>query len=285
MVMSMTLRQICVLVACDTGWSYGEVKAAVDALLETISEGLTAGERVPLSPAGALVVRGARLRFRASAALKARTALIHGPVGRDSAAVARSDGYADMGEWDAAVEVLRRLLARRPGAADLHHRMATLCLRRGREARACEHLEVAGGESVAPDVQLAAASTWLSMGRFDKAESIFRRLTQDRSARRGALVGLARVQHRRGLYGDAASTLQKALQLAPDDPDVLFQLGVAYHHLERHGEALASLEKAREASPGNARVFWYLGLLYDHMGRTREAQSMYKRFKELQEGE
>ncbi len=284
MVFSMTLRQMCVLVACDTGRTYGEVRAVVDALLENVRTSLVMGHRVHLTSVGTLVARGAGVRFRASGGLRARVARVRGPVGRDLATVARSEGYAVVGEWAAAVDVLQSLLARRPGAADLHHRMATLYLRKGRVTRAREHLEAASGEGAGSDIQLGAANTWVAMGHYDKAELIYRRLTQDRSARRDALIGLAQVHHRRGLYGDAASTLQKALQLDPDDPDVLLHLGMAYHHLERYGDALECLEKAREGSPGNPRVYWYLGLLYDHTGRTQDAQAMYKRHKELQAG-
>jgi tetratricopeptide (TPR) repeat protein len=285
MVTSMTLRQICVLVACDTGRSYGEVRAVVDVLLETVKAGLASDRCVHLAPVGSLSVRRARVRFRASKGLRAEVADIRGPVGRDLAVVARSEGYADVGEWDEAVGVLEALLARHPGAAELHHQMATLYLRKGRSTRARDHLEAASTEGVAPEIQLAAADTWLGMSRYDKAELIYRRLTQDRSARRDALIGLASVHHKRGLYGEAASTLQKALQLDPDDADVLLHLGMAYHHLERYSDALQCLERAREGSPGNPRVYWYLGLLYDHTGRTQDAQAMYRRHKELQDGE
>jgi tetratricopeptide (TPR) repeat protein len=281
----MTLRQICVLVACDTGRSYGEVRAVVDQLLGCVQAGLSLGDRVYLKPLGTLSVRGARVRFRASSGLRAAVARVRGPVGRDLATVARSEGYADVGEWDAALGVLEALLARRPAAAGLHHRMASLCLRKGRDALAREHLEAASKESVEPDIQLAAADTWLGMSRYDKAELIYRRLTQVPSARRDALIGLANAHHKRGLYGDAASTLQKALQLDPGDPDVLLHLGMAYHHLERYDEAVECLERARDGSPGNPRIYWYLGLLYDHTGRTQDAQAMYKRHRELQESE
>ncbi len=281
----MTLRQITALVACDAGRSYSEVRSVIDAALEGTVEALASGDRVSLSPLGTLVKRGKRLRFRPSAGLRARVARLSGPTGRELAALDRSQGYSDVGQWDAAVNVLRALLEKRPDAADLHYRMARLYLQKGRETRASEHLELAVREGAPPGVQQSVATMWLNMGRYGKAEQIFRKLMEERSERKGALMGLAQVQHRRGLYGEAAATLQKALRLDPDDPEVHFHLGIAYHHLEHYQDALTCLETAREGSPRNPRVYWYLGLLYDHIGRADEAQAMYRKYQELRDGD
>jgi Flp pilus assembly protein TadD len=281
--MSMTLRQICVLIACDSGRPYKSVKAAVDALLAAVGDGLRAGERVGLSPLGALVVRHGRVRFRPSASLKGAVADAGPPRGRHHAAVERSRGYADVGQWDAAIRILERLLQRGRSVPELHHEIAVLHLRKGQKAKACTHLEVAGEEQSPKGVQLNVGRTWLSIGRPERAEEIFLRLLQQEGESRGALVGLALVHLKRGLYHEAVSSLRKALQLDSEDPEVHFQLGVAYHHLERHEEAVEHLEEAREREPENPKVVWHLGLLYDHLGRTHEAQSMYRRHRELQD--
>ncbi len=280
----MTFRQICVLVACDTGQPYSTVKAVLSALLSAVTDGLSSGKRVWLGPVGAMLVRR-RILFRPRTRLKAAVAGSGGPETQTAAALARSQGYAELGQLDAAIEVLERAVSDGQENAELHHQLALLQLRKGRERQASEQLESAGRGEAPPSVRVDVGYTWMQMGHADKAADIFRELIQGQPDMTDALVGLALVHQKRGCYHDAAGALQKALEVAPDSADVHFHMAVVYHHLERYEEALASLQKAKELGSSDARVFWYLGLVYDHMGRAQDAQAMYRTYKELQREE
>jgi Flp pilus assembly protein TadD len=54
--------------------------------------------------------------------------------------------------------------------------------------------------------------------------------------------------NRSGRFADAEEQLARAVQLAPDNPDALFQLGVARYSLGRRDEAIAAFRQALQAN-------------------------------------
>lgn len=68
----------------------------------------------------------------------------------------------------------------------------------------------------------------LQKGRFAEAEGYFSQALAADPGRTDALVGLGIAQYKQGQIGQARDTLQKALQVRPNEPSVRLYLGLAY---------------------------------------------------------
>lgn len=79
-------------------------------------------------------------------------------------------------------------------------------------------------------------------------------------------------------YQQAADTLKKGIELAPDRDDLLFSLAIAYEKLGRRDDMVAALKKTLELKPDNADALNYLGYTYAEKGeRLDEAIVLIKR--------
>jgi len=68
----------------------------------------------------------------------------------------------------------------------------------------------------------------LHKGRFAEAEGYFSQALAADPGRTDALVGLGIAQYKQGEIDQASDTLQKAVQVRPNDPSVRLYLGLAY---------------------------------------------------------
>ena len=68
----------------------------------------------------------------------------------------------------------------------------------------------------------------LHKGRFAEAEGYFSQALAADPGRPDALVGLGIAQYKQGEIDQASDTLQKAVQVRPNDPSVRLYLGLAY---------------------------------------------------------
>lgn len=81
----------------------------------------------------------------------------------------------------------------------------------------------------------------------------------------------------RRLFREAHAELVAARSLAPDDPDVLVNLGALEVHLGDSTAALATLTHAIQVSPDDMDVRYNLGLLQWRLGRREEAEATWSR--------
>jgi len=113
------------------------------------------------------------------------------------------------------------------------------------------------GGGVARPAAQAPAQAGAPSGGAASAETalvaeVFRlkQLVQQDPANLPALTRLAHIHHDRHLWGEAAAYYEKAIELSPDDPDLLTDLGICYRGLGRFEDALAVFARAR-AADGN----------------------------------
>lgn len=76
---------------------------------------------------------------------------------------------------------------------------------------------------------------------------------------------------------EAVVFLEKAHEQAPDSPDILDSLALAYYKQGEHEKALPYAEQAVDAMGASSVANMHLGDIYQALGRVREAQSQYEK--------
>lgn len=90
-------------------------------------------------------------------------------------------------------------------------------------------------------------------------------------------VGVASVYYDRGRYQEAVTTLIEAKQFIPEEFRVHFLLGISYQRLQKNIEAATSLEKAIQLNGKNVDALTALALTYDELDRSADSDTMYER--------
>jgi Flp pilus assembly protein TadD len=85
-----------------------------------------------------------------------------------------------------------------------------------------------------------------------------------------------------GRFAESEAHSREALRLAPDDVDVMNELGVAIWRQGRAAEAEAIYRRACRMRPNDFRILVNMGLALDEQRRTDEAIAAYRRALELQ---
>ena len=92
-------------------------------------------------------------------------------------------------------------------------------------------------------------------------------------------------------YDQAAASFREALQLQPESPDALDNLGKALEATGKDSEAIADFDKAIQLAPQNAATYADKGLALFHEGKYEDAAAAYrqalehhKNFSEAQNG-
>ena len=95
---------------------------------------------------------------------------------------------------------------------------------------------------------------------YAQAESRARGLVESNSDDPEALYYLGLSQQRQKRFSDAATTLEKARKLRPDDSAILYQLGATRFYQEQFQSAFDLLSAALDKNSGIAYAYYYRGL-------------------------
>ena len=90
------------------------------------------------------------------------------------------------------------------------------------------------------------------------------------------LFGLAVTCEKLGQTSEAFQAFHKAYVLAPKDPDILREMGVAYYHAGKAKEATGYLQEALKHNPDNVISLLYLARSYEAIGNTGQAIAIFK---------
>jgi predicted Zn-dependent protease len=99
------------------------------------------------------------------------------------------------------------------------------------------------------------------------------------------LYGMAATQQKLGLISQSLDNFYRALKLAPDDDDILRDMGIAYFNNGQPAEAVNYLRKAVEYDKNNLDALSYLGKSYEAVGNYTSAIEMYKNVENKKPGE
>lgn len=108
-------------------------------------------------------------------------------------------------------------------------------------------------------------------GLYERARAELLRLRTEYPDYLPAVANLGNIEYQEGDLQAAARYYDQALDLEPDDPNVLLSLARVNHQMENYGTATRSYERVKELDPSLAGRFAYLGMQGDDAARAAEA--------------
>ncbi len=131
------------------------------------------------------------------------------------------------------------------------------------------------------DVQAQLAKLYLTTGRENKAEALYKELIQQRpDVSFYANLGLA--YYRQAKYVESCQAYQEALNREPHIPERSAALGRACIAAQRFTEAVPLLEKATARLSRDISMLHLLAECYMQLGQTDKAEEIYRRINKLE---
>lgn len=201
--------------------------------------------------------------------------------GFDGARIAFAQEHSRLGHVDRARAALSRVAPTSPYAGSARMMESWALLDSGAEDEALE-LARANAASGDPRAQRTLADMYRNLGRYREAEPIYSQMlaANPNDWRLHFARGAAR--ERLGRWPEAEADLRRALELSPDQPEVLNYLGYSWvdrgEHLE---QGLAMIRRAVELRPTSAAIIDSLGWAYFRMGDYAQALEHVERAVEL----
>ncbi len=199
------------------------------------------------------------------------------------AELGRADVLGQSGKTDAAVEVLQSLAAEKPDLPSVHVALADLQRREENYAAAVDSyntaIDLAEGVSVANwFLHYARGISHERLKQWDQAEADFRRALELNPDQPQVLnyLGYSLVERREKL-DEALDMIERAVAARPDSGYIVDSLGWVLFRLGRYDEAVEHMERAVELMPVDPVVNDHLGDVYWAVGRAREAEFQWKR--------
>jgi tetratricopeptide (TPR) repeat protein len=200
-----------------------------------------------------------------------------------AAELGRAEVLGRSGKMDAAVEVLQNLAARQPDLPSVHVALADLERRQENYAAA-----VNSYDSAIALTDSASAGNWFlhyargisheRLKNWDQAETDFRRALELNPDQPQVLnyLGYSLVERQEKL-DEALGMIERAVAARPDSGYIVDSLGWVLFRLGRYDEAVEHMERAVELMPVDPVVNDHLGDVYWAVGRGREAEFQWKR--------
>ena len=195
----------------------------------------------------------------------------------DSKAVynAKADILVIIGEYDKAIEILKKVINIDPTSKKAYQKLATIYFRAGRENDA--EIELRKLLSIAPEdanVLVNLGVILQEKGMVDESVELYKRSIALRPSpvAYNNLAWLYTYEYKDGQrLDDAIRFAKKAKELSKDNIDILDTLGWAYYLSSKYDNALSELESAADNVPWNPTIRYHLGMVYYKKGMNRLA--------------
>ncbi|MEM7088641.1 MAG: tetratricopeptide repeat protein [Pseudomonadota bacterium] len=199
------------------------------------------------------------------------------------AELGRAEVLGLSGKTDAAVEVLQSLATQKPDLPSVHIALADLQRRQENY-----DLAVASYDTAIALTDGAASGNWFlhyargisheRLKNWDQAETDFRRALELNPDQPQVLnyLGYSLVERQEKL-DEALGMIERAVAARPDSGYIVDSLGWVLFRLGRYDEAVDQMERAVELMPVDPVVNDHLGDVYWAVGRAREAEFQWKR--------
>lgn len=228
----------------------------------------------------------------------------------DSARIAFAQQQSDLGHVELARTTLQRVAPNSPYADAARLLEAWILFDSGAESEAVAMVLAGAGDDV--NAKRALADMYRRLERYGEADAVYSELVAQSSDDWRLLFARGVVRERLGRWPDAEADMRRALELAPDQPEVMNYLGYswvdrgenlqeglqlisravalrpnsgaiidslgwAYYRLGDYERALQHLERAVELDPADPTLNDHLGDVYWRVGRRTEARYQWRR--------
>jgi tetratricopeptide (TPR) repeat protein len=93
---------------------------------------------------------------------------------------------------------------------------------------------------------------------------------------------LANLYQDAGMFAQAVEFYQRAIELRPNDPDLLTDMGICYQELKQYDAALEALERAQKANPDHWQSLYNIVVVAGlDMRRMDRADAAFSRLKQI----
>jgi tetratricopeptide (TPR) repeat protein len=199
------------------------------------------------------------------------------------AEIGRASTLHAAGRNEAAAEVLDALARSHPDRAQVHIARGNLMRRIGRHAEAAAAFDTAialqpDGAALPWEMYFARGMARERSGDWDAAEADFRRALEIRPDQPDVLnyLGYSLLERKERL-DEALAMIETAVAREPDAGHIVDSLAWALYRLGRFDEAVAPMERAAALLPVDPVVNDHLGDVYWMVGRSREARFQWRR--------
>jgi tetratricopeptide (TPR) repeat protein len=269
----------------------------LDPEIQQLRDRLAAGDRVPFSMIGGAVDGVAEVFFSLGRALLSDTSeeytLLYSRVAEHlspdhtDAVIMSAELLEALGQYELATVAYKRVPRDHPSFLAAELGRADTLRRAEKTDAAIEVLEqLAQTHADQPTVHVSAGDLFRQLERFDEAASAYDKAIALYEAREADqwFVHYARAisYERQGIWDKAEADFRRALELNPEQPQVLNYLG--YSLVEKQmklDEALDMIERAVEAQPNSGYIVDSLGWVLYRLGRYDEAIGHMERAAEL----
>ncbi|HHA18275.1 MAG TPA: tetratricopeptide repeat protein, partial [Methylophaga sp.] len=127
------------------------------------------------------------------------------------------------------------------------------------------------------------AGALLNLGVLNTDQTLFK-LAENKSKQASALntyflpayINLANLYNRLGKNEQAEVEFRKAIQIAPDNGEIYYSLGLLFAEQNRYADAVVELAKASKLLPERIRIAYNYALSLQHLGQYAAAEAVLK---------
>ena len=138
-----------------------------------------------------------------------------------------------------------------------------------------------------PVLHWRLANNYSVNGNWEEAVKSYKKATELKTDYFGAYIGLANSYDQNGQTDEAVSTYEKIIQVAQDNPDILFSYGRLLYNRGQSGDRDRAEElwlRVVELNGQHSNALYSLGLLYEGEGNRNRALQYYYKVKDLNPG-
>jgi len=198
-------------------------------------------------------------------------ALIFAPENKTYIAM-RADVRAGLEKYELALDDIQHLLHRKPQSAALHFEKGSICLRSGDTICAKNaFIKATEYDSQNPSNWSALGVVQLLLNEEDDALASISQSIEHGSKWAGDYINRGIIYYHRHNYRSAMTDYDKAISLAPRDPQCYYNRGVLRQELGDYNRALEDLSQAINYDPEKMEIYYQRGLVQLQLQQWQEA--------------